>query len=155
MSRRRAGRYNDHAPVSEQERATGWLPGLPFPPSPRRSANHRHVALRRRGCNGLCRTARSRSSRGANGRTGRPRMIDEDHILGELLALQILSMRTLALLALTQPDPNGFMRDQELEALSDVSAASTPTALDENEVRDVAKERIGVLFRAVTLHPEG
>jgi hypothetical protein len=82
-------------------------------------------------------------------------MIDEDHILGELLALQILSMRTLALLALTQPDPNGFMRDQELEALSDVSAANTPTALDENEVRDVAKERIGVLFRAVTLHPEG
>jgi hypothetical protein len=41
-------------------------------------------------------------------------MIDEDHILGELLALQVLSMRTLALLALTQPDPNGFMRDQEL-----------------------------------------
>jgi hypothetical protein len=46
------------------------------------------------------------------------------------------------------------MREQELKALNEASAADIPTVLDENGVRDVAKARIEALFNAVTLRLE-
>jgi hypothetical protein len=72
----------------------------------------------------------------------------------ELIALRIIALRTFAMIALTQPKPQKFIREQVDHALADASritVAGESEGKNVEQFRDRVKAEIQKMFGEVTL----